>query len=184
MTTLAVVVTLDPEGHFPDHLLGAVQDRDIVIEAQFVFEGGEETLHHGVVPAAAFGRHAAADREIFQQLPIGRCAVLAPLIGVDQALIGFDLAVSQSPVQGLQHQRRLHRGAHGPADHAAAVQVDPDRQIPPARCGTDVGDVTGPAAVGRCWAELSLQQVLCHTTCSVAWVPARPEPPSGLGLEV
>jgi len=33
--------------------------------------------------------------------------------------------------------------------------------------------------VARPPSELSLQQVLGHTTCSVAWVPARPEPPSG-----
>ncbi len=51
----AVVVTIDLDGHFSDELLGAVQDRDIVIEGQFVFEGCEETLHHRVVPAAALG---------------------------------------------------------------------------------------------------------------------------------
>ena len=37
-----VVVTVDPEGQAPDQLLGAVQDLGIVIEAQFVFESGEE----------------------------------------------------------------------------------------------------------------------------------------------
>jgi len=89
---------------------------------------------------------------------VGRCPVLAPLIGVDQELVGFDLAVPQGPVQGLQHQRGLHRGAHGPADHAAAVKVDPDRQVSPACCGADVGDITGPTAVGGCWAELLLQR--------------------------
>jgi len=127
VTTLAVVVTVDPKGQVPDQPLGAVQDLGIVIECQFVFEGGEKALHYGVVPAAALGRHAASDLVVFQQLPVGRCPVLAPLVRVDQKLIGFDLAVSQSPVQGLQHQGGLHGGAHGPADHTAAVQVDPDR---------------------------------------------------------
>jgi len=55
VTTLAVVVIIDPEGHFSDQLLGAVEDCDIVIKAQFVFEGGDETLRHGLVPAAALG---------------------------------------------------------------------------------------------------------------------------------
>lgn len=183
MTTLAVVVAVDPEGELPDQLLRAVQDLGIVIEVEFVFEGGEEALHHSVVPATALGRHAAADLSAFQQLPVRGCPVLAPLIGVDQELIGFDLAVSQSPVEGLQHQRRLHGGAHGPADDAAAVQVDPDRQIPPTGCGADVGDVTGPAAVGCQGRELLLQQVLGHTTGPVALVPAWPEPAPGLGLE-
>jgi len=125
VTALAVVVTIDPEGHFSDQLLGAVQDCGIVIEIQFVFEGGEKALHLGVVPTAVFGRHAAADLPIFQQLPIGRCPLLAALVGVDQKLIGFDLAVPQGPVEGFQHQGGLHGGAHGAADHAAAVQVDP-----------------------------------------------------------
>ena len=117
-----------------------------------------------VIPATALGRHAAADLVALQQLPVGRRSVLAPLIGIDQELIGFDLAVTEGPVEGLQHQCSLHRGAHGPADHAAAVQIDPDRQVSPACCGADVGDVTSPTAVGGCWAELLLQQVLGHTT--------------------
>ena len=183
MTTLAVVVTIDPEGQVPDQLLGAVQGHSIVIEAHLVFKGGEKALHHCVVPAAALGRHAAADLVVFQQLPVGRRPVLAPLVCVDQELIGCDLAVPQSPVEGLQHQCGLHGGAHGPADHTAAVQVDPDGQVPPAVAGADVGDVTGPAAVGSCWAELLLQQVFNHSSSLGAAVSAWPEPATGLGLE-
>ena len=79
MTTLAGGVTVDPKGQVPDQLLRAVQDRGIVIEAQFMFEGGEKALHHGVVPAAALGRHAVADLVVFQQLPVGRLSHLNPL---------------------------------------------------------------------------------------------------------
>jgi len=68
--TLTVVVTVDPKGQVHDQLLRAVQDLGIVIEVQFVFEGGEEALLHGVVPAAALGRHAAADFASFQPLPV------------------------------------------------------------------------------------------------------------------
>ena len=67
--------------------LRAVPGLCIVIEVQFVFEGGAEALHPCVVPAPALGRHAAAD-------------LVAPLIGVDQELLGFDLAVPQGPVGG------------------------------------------------------------------------------------
>ena len=121
MTALAVVVTVDPEGQLPDQLLRAFQGLCIVIEVQFVFEGGEKALHRRVIPATALGRHAAADLVALQQLPVGHGPILAALIGVDQELIGFYLAVTEGPVEGLQHQRGLHRGAHGPADHAAAV---------------------------------------------------------------
>jgi aspartate aminotransferase-like enzyme len=56
VTTLAFVVTVDLEGQLPKQLLRAVQCLDIVIKAQFVFEGGEETLR------GAYGRvgHMAA----------------------------------------------------------------------------------------------------------------------------
>lgn len=53
MTAFAVVVTVDPEGQLPDQLLRAFQDLCIVIEVQFVFEGGEKALHHRVIPATA-----------------------------------------------------------------------------------------------------------------------------------
>lgn len=108
---------------------------------------------------------------------------LTPLIRVDQELVGFNLPVPQGPVEGLQHQRRLHGRAHGPADHTAAVQVDPDGQIPPARCGADVSDVTGPGAVGRQGREVLLQQVLSDSSGPTAAVAAWPEPAPGLGLE-
>ena len=90
-----------------------------------MFEGGEKALHHGVVPATALGRHAAADLVCRQQLPVGGRPVLAPLVRMNQQLIGFDLTVSQGPVESLQHQRGFHGGAHGPADYTSAVQIDP-----------------------------------------------------------
>ena len=46
-------------------------------------------------------------------------------------MVGFDLAVPQSPVEDLQHLCGFHRASDG-------------------------GDVTGPAAVGFCWSELLL----------------------------
>lgn len=69
-----------------------------------MFECGEEALHHSHLPAAAFCRHGGSHIFAVQQLPVGRGAVLAALIGLDQELIGFDLAVAQGPVQGFQHQ--------------------------------------------------------------------------------
>lgn len=55
---LTVLATVDPEGQVTDQLLGAVQDHDIVIAAQFAFEDGEKALHHEVVPAASLGQTA------------------------------------------------------------------------------------------------------------------------------
>ena len=66
VTMLAVIVTVGPEGQLPDQLLLAVQLLGLVIEAEFVFEGGEEALHQRILPAAALGRHAADDFVDFQ----------------------------------------------------------------------------------------------------------------------
>ena len=148
-----------------------------------MFEGGEKAFHHSVIPATALGRHAAADLAALQQLPVGRSPVLAALVRVDQELLRFDLAVPKSPVEGFQDQGGLHGGAHSPADHSAAVQIDPDSEVPPAAAGADVGDVTGPAAVGCRWVELLLEQVLSHSGGLAATVAAWPESAPGLGLE-
>ena len=90
---------------WPDH-------SRLAIEPQFMFEGGEQALHHCVISAASFGRHAAD----------GPCGSGASRVGSD--------------------------GAHSPADHTPAVQIDPDRQVTPTRTRADVGDVIGPATVG------------------------------------
>jgi hypothetical protein len=107
-----------------------------VIEIQFVFEGGQEDLHHSVVPAAALGRHAATGLVALKKLPVGRSPVLASLIRMDQELIGLNLPVTQRLVQGLLHQRGFHAGAHGPADHTAAVQIDEGCAQRTSRCDT------------------------------------------------
>jgi hypothetical protein len=89
-----------------------------------VFEGGEEAIHHGIVPAVALGGQAAVDLAVHQQLPLGRGPLLTSMIGVDQELIRFDSAVPQGSVEGLKHQGGLHDGAQGPAHNTSSVQID------------------------------------------------------------
>jgi hypothetical protein len=48
---------------------------------------------------------------------------------MDLPLIGFDSTGAKGPAQGLRHQAGLQGGANGSADCAAAVQIDPDRNI-------------------------------------------------------
>jgi hypothetical protein len=55
VTPFAVVVTLDPKGQVTLQLLRREQDIGVIVEAQFVLEGGEEAFHHRVVSAAALG---------------------------------------------------------------------------------------------------------------------------------
>ncbi len=90
-------------------------------------------------------------------------------------MVRFDLAVPQSPVDGLQHEQGLHGGGHSPTDHPSALQIDPDSQVSAASCGSDVGDVTGPAAIGGYRADLLLQQVLRDSGGLAGAVAAWPE---------
>ncbi len=83
-----------------------------------------------------------------QKLAVSGGSVLAALIGVDQQLVRFNLALTQGPIKGLQHQQHLNGCARAPADDAANEPIHPHRQVAPARCGADVRDVACPATVG------------------------------------
>jgi hypothetical protein len=43
-----------------------------------------------------------------QQFPVSGGSVLAALIGVDQQLLRFHVALAQSSIEGLEQQRGLH----------------------------------------------------------------------------
>ena len=103
MTTFTVVVILNPERQIAQYLLGCEQHSPIVIEVQFKLEGGEETLHRGVVPAAALGGHAAGDLVLPQQVPVVGGPVLTALIPVEEQLLLRHLSVAEGPVEGLDH---------------------------------------------------------------------------------
>ena len=104
MAAFAVVVTIDPEGQITLQLFGSDAVLRVMVEVQFVLEGGEQALHHGVIPTAALGGHAAGDAMGLQKLAVSGGPVLAALIGVDQQLVSFHLALTQGPVEGLEHQ--------------------------------------------------------------------------------
>lgn len=92
--------------------------------------------------------------------------------------------MAQGPVQGLDHQSGIHMVIQHPADDTAAEQVDQDRQIPQASTGADVGDVSGPAAVGSRGLELLLEHVLHHSGSPTAGLVAGPERLAAPGPEL
>ena len=83
--------------------------------------------------------------------------------------------MTESPIEGLNHQGSVHARLQLPAHHAAAEQIDPDSEIPPAGCRADVGDVAGPATVGSRGLEVLLQQVLHYPSGASAAPGAGPE---------
>ena len=184
MTTLAVVIALDPEGQITLQLLGSDQNFPIVIEVQLEFDGGEEAFHHGVIPAATLGGHAADDLVALQKQAVVSSSVLAALIRVDQQLVRLNPAVTEGPVEGLNHQGGVHGPLQLPADDTPTEQIDPHRQVSPAAGGADVCDVAGPAAVRRRGLKVLQQQVLRHPAGAAAALTAGPERPAGSALEV
>jgi hypothetical protein len=66
---------------------GLFQIVEVVVVGPFVFEGPEESLHDGVIIAAAGAAHGALDAECSQGLLIGVAGVLAAAIAVVQQLL-------------------------------------------------------------------------------------------------
>jgi hypothetical protein len=116
------LLPLNPEGQITLQLLGINQRFSIIIEVQFQFQGGEKSLHHRVVPATAFGGHAADEFLLLEQLPLDVGPILATMIGVDQQVIGTHLAMTEGEVKGLDHQGCIHLLIQRPSDDVAAEQ--------------------------------------------------------------
>jgi hypothetical protein len=51
---------------------------------------------------------------------------------MDQKLMGFYQAMTESTAEGLDHQGSVHARIQLPADDGAAEQIDPDSERPPA----------------------------------------------------
>ena len=99
-----------------------------------------------------------------EQLAVVGGPILTALVRVDDQLLRFHPALAKIPIEGFHHQGRIHAVIQLPANNTAAVQINPDRQVPPAGTGADVGDVTHPAEICRWGLEVLLLQVLHHRT--------------------
>ena len=55
MTPLSVVVALNTKVLVAPQLFGIEQLLAVVVQSEIELEGGEEALHHGVIPAANLG---------------------------------------------------------------------------------------------------------------------------------
>jgi hypothetical protein len=61
VAAFAVVITIDPEGQITLQLFGCDAAFGVTVKIQFVLQGGEQALHHSVIPTAALAGHAASD---------------------------------------------------------------------------------------------------------------------------
>ena len=84
-------------------------------------------------------------------------AVLRPLVRMNQRAAWP--STTDSYQHGIEHERAVNRGAHGPADDLAREQVHADSQVEPPLPRPDVRDVGHPRFVGARDRELARQQI-------------------------
>src|SRR5205807_6434028 len=84
-----------------------------------------DALGQSIVIAVADAAHGGLDARFGQALGVANRHVLhSPVAMVNQAATPDRAAVSQSLLQGIQHEARLCRTTHPPADDAPGIGVD------------------------------------------------------------
>src|SRR6202035_552153 len=110
-----------------------------------VFNAAPKPLDEHVVPPSALAVHADGDAVFDQHASECRAGELAALIRVEDLRLAV---VSESVLERLDTERRLHRDRYAPRQHATAEPIEHDGQVDKAALHQDVGDVHRPHLVG------------------------------------
>src|ERR1700730_2340793 len=109
-----------------------------------VFDAAPQALDKHVVPPSSFTVHADRNAVAGQHTGEGRASELRTLVGIEDVRLAV---TSQSILQRLDAERRLHGDRYAPRQHATAEPVEHNGQIDKAACHRDVGDVHRPHLV-------------------------------------
>src|SRR6266498_2660710 len=126
----------------------------------FCFQRSKETLSHCIVITVANPAHAALDVPVCQGVLVVSTRVLATLVRMVKQR-GIGLAGLQCHLQRSFHQGGIHVCGHRPANDLAGKQIQNDRQIQPALCGVNIGEITDPFAVGHRCRKVLVQTIGC-----------------------
>src|SRR6266540_1285761 len=126
----------------------------------FCFQRSKETLSHCIVITVANPAHAQLDVPVCQGALVVSTRVLTALVRMVKQR-GIRLAGLQCHVQGSFHQGGIHVCGHCPAHDLAGKQIQNDRQIQPALCGVNVGEITDPFAVRHRCRKILVQTIGC-----------------------
>lgn len=120
----------------------------------FMLERAQEALRHRVVIPGALPTHTRRDAERDERLLRGTAAVLRPVIRVMESA-GTEASLANRPRERREGQLLIRFLAHGPADHPTRLEIEPHRDIAPARSGGDPRDSSPPDPV-QCRRDASL----------------------------
>jgi len=129
-----------------DGQLGGSAGGEALAGGAFGFEGAPEALDKGVVVAVAFATHAAGQAGLGQRLAVLQGGVLHAAVGVVDEL-GGGAAMPEGLLQGGRAKGGVEVVGAGPADDAAAVQIEERGDVEEALLGRNVGDVGDPDLV-------------------------------------
>src|SRR5438874_2518964 len=119
-----------------------------------------DALGQSIVIAVADAAHGGLDARFGQALGVANRHVLhSPVAMVNQAATLDGAAVSQSLLQGIQHEARLCRTTHPPADDAPGIGVDNKSDVDEALPGRDVCEVRQPQYIRPRRPELPVHPV-------------------------
>lgn len=101
---------------------------ETVVVVELIFQGGEERLRDGVVPALTGHSHGLADPVAPAPGAEGLGGVLRSVVGVENSAV-LKIPVVTGHRHRIDDQRGLHMCRHGPADDHPGVEIDDRRQV-------------------------------------------------------
>ena len=127
------------------------------------FDGFEEALSHGIIPAVTFPAHTLDYKAVCLQDPGERITgVLDASIRVEYQLLGNRPVPDGHPPGRNNSFLSRQPLAHGPTDYSTIIEVDNYCQIQPTFLRSDIGDVRDPYLTWSGSVELLVQQVRCY----------------------
>ena len=124
MPPLTVIPHFD---EFEDRLTRFRPRRKTIVGA-LGFQGGKETLHHGIVVAVAGATHARCDLSLGEQRLVIATGVLAPAIRMVQQVI-IMIALPQGHAERILNQLSLQARMHRPTHDPARVNIQHRSQV-------------------------------------------------------
>ncbi len=137
----------------------------------FLLECGEKGLHRRIIVTVSRSTHTDFDPFLFQTRLIPHTGVFAAPVGMmQQRKTGaLRVAASQRHPQGQRHQLLVFCAPHGPAHHAAGIQIKHHCQIQPSFLRRDHGAIGHPFGIGRLSREVTIEQVRSKSGVRVAF---------------